>query len=574
MERTEARQTGLRIDNIRPLIRLFFQRITGRQWKLLKCGVPDEATKILLVEMILDIISAVTKNLLAALGKAKTPDNQKRILSSLDQLLRQSLGKALAVPNKVNNTSLKSLSHIIQTEVKENVTMALSNQRVIDPAKLEIMLCHTTKIFKVFAAKIEVFVSPRPSRERRESFFCTDEKDKLDMKTHPEQPDTDGGSGDGFTEQHLQTLLKKIQKELMKIFPPLLNDMSETEWKKLRSVASAALHIFAAEISTLLREKGMTPCSFKAVSAKLKRMFTACFLTVWLHRLMGQLNRQHHGNKPHQHHTSRSAEALIDCIKSQFPGGYGLEDCFTHWLRDLSRTGAVLFTKELSDLIYFDVMPEITGASNLEAKISRRFYILWTYSRLYADIRSKVWIFMVMMNWKLKQLSVRFSHKVELAVTESAERPIAGETPGCQNKQQDANLERERNKRRVRVFIEKIVCHLQHEGRMMADNRYEIINGLLDKVWAEVKDAHICVTPDSFKNLDKKIHKHLCQRFGTPEMALFLINCKDPDVTKSIVVMFEKHLIRQSKEPLRLSRIFSPLGSVLCKSSGKSGGVQ
>lgn len=571
MERTEAKQTGLRIDNIRPLIRLFFQRITDRQWKLLKSGIPDEATKILLVEMILDIISAVTKNLLAALGKAKTPDNQKHILSSLDQLLPQSLGKALAVPNKVVNASLKSLSHIIQTEVKENVTMALSNQRVIDPAKLEIMLCHACKIFKVFAAKIEVFVSPHPSQEREVTFFCKDEKDKPDVKAHQEQSDTDGGSGDGFTKQHLQTLLKKIQKELIKIFPPLLNDMSESECKKLRSVASTALHVFAAEISTLLSEKGMTQCSFKIMSTKLRRMFAVCFLTVWLHRLMGQLNRQHHCNKVH---TSWSAEVLIDCIKSQFPGEYGIEDCFTHWLRDLSRKGAVLFTKELSDLIYFNVMPEITGASNLEAKISRRFYILWTYSRMYADIRSKVWIFMVMMNWKLKQLSIRFSHKVGLAVTESAERPITGETTGCQNKRQDANLEKEKNKRRVRVFIEKIVCHLQREGKMMADNRYEIINGLLDKVWAEVKDADLCVTQDSFKNLDKKIHKHLCKRFGTPEMVLFLINCKDPDVTKSIVVIFEKLLIKLSKEPLRLSRLFSPLGSVLCKSSGKSGGVQ
>lgn len=571
MERTEAKQTVLRIDNIRPLIRLFFQRITERQWKLLKSGVPDEATKILLVEMILDIISAVTKNLLAALGKAKTPDNQKHILSSLDQLLPQSLRKALAVPNKVDNASLKGLSHMIETEVKENVTTALSNQRVIDPAKLEIMLCHASKIFKVFAAKIEVFVSPHPSREREGSFFCKDEKDKTDVKTHLEQSDAAGGSGDGFTEQHLQTLLKKIQKELMKIFPPLLNDVSESEYKKLQSVASAALHIFAAEISTLLGEKGMTRCLFKTMSTKLKRMFTVCFLTVWLHRLMGQLNRQHHCNKVH---TSRSAELLIDCIKSQFPGEYGIEDCFTHWLRDFSRKGAVLFTKELSDLIYFNVMPEITGASNLEAKISRRFYVLWTYSRLYADIRSKVWIFMVVMNWKLKQLSVKFSHKVGLAVAESAERPVAGETTGCQNKRQDANLEKEKNKRRVRVFIEKIVCHLQREGKMMSDNRYEIINGLLDKVWAEVKDADLCVTQDSFKNLDKKIHKHLCKRFGTPEMVLFLINCKDPDVTKSIVVFFEKQLIRLSKEPLRLSRLFSPLGSVLCNSSGKSGGVQ
>lgn len=570
MERTAAKPI-VRIDCVRPLIRVFFQRITERQWKLLKSGFPDEATKILLVEMILNMISSVTKNLLSALGKAKTPDNQKHVLSSLDHLFPLVLGKALGIPNKVENASLKTLSHIIKTEVKENVTLALSNQRVIDPAKLEIMVCHASKIFKLFAAKMEVFVSSQ-SKERIGVFLCHDVKSKSDgEKTHPEEMDDNGSAGDCLPDQRLQSFLKKIQTELVKIFPPLLNDMSESEYKKLQSEASMELHTFGAEISTVFSAKGMTQCSLKTVSVKLKHLFTKCFLTMWLYRMMGQLNKQHESNK---FRNSRSVESLVDSLKSRFSGKCSAEDHLAHWLRDFSNKGAVLFSKELSDLIYFNIMPEVAGASSVEAKISRRFYVLLTYSRLYSDIRSKVWIFMVMINWKLKQLSVDFTKTLVLAMREGAEWPKAGETTACQDKGQEASLEKEKDKRRVRVFIEKIVYHLQREGKMMHSNRYEIINSLLDKVWAELKDAELSITPESFKNLDRNIHKHLCKKFGTPEMVLFLISCKDPVITKSILVIFEERLLKLKKEPCRISRLCSPLGSVLCKSSRKRGSPQ
>lgn len=571
MERTEAKPV-LRIDCIRPLIRVFFQRITERQWRLLKSGSPDEATKILLVEMMLNIISSVTKNLLAALGKANTPEKQRQVLSSLDNLFPLVLGKALGIPNKVENASLKTLSHIIKTEVKENVTLALSNQRVIDPAKLEIMVSHASKIFKLFAAKMEALVSSHPRKERTGIFLCNDIKGNTDdLKTDPEEREDSGGAGDCIPDLRLQSFLKKIQMELVKILPPLLNDMSESEYKKLQSEASVDLQTFGAEISTVFRTKGMTQCSLKTVSVKLKHLFTMCFLTVWLYRMMEQLNKQH---QSHKFRNSRSVEFLVNCVKSRFSKNYSNEDHLAQWLRDFSNKGAVLFSKELSDLIYFNIMPEVTGASSVEAKISRRFYVLLTYSRLYSDIRSKVWIFMVVVNWKLKQLSVDFTKTLVLAMREGTEWPKAGQTTACQDEGQGASLDKQKDKRRVRVLIEKIVYHLQCEGKMLHSNRYEITNSLLDKVWAEIKDAELSITPESFKNLDRNIHKHLCKKFGTPEMVLFLISCQDPVITKSILVIFEERLLKQKKEPRKISNICSPLGSVLCRSSRKRESAQ
>lgn len=571
MERTEAKPV-LRIDCVRPLIRVFFQRITEGQWKLLKSGSPDEPTKILLVEMILNMISSITRNLLAALGKAKTPDDQKNILSTLDPLFPLVLGKALGIPNKVENASLKTLSHIIKMEVKDNVTLALSNQRVIEPAKLEIMVSHASKIFKLFAAKMEAFVSSQTSKMRMATFLSNDGKGQSDgVKTPLEDREVHGPAGDGPPDQHLQSFLKKTQAELVSFFPPLLNDMSETEYKELQLDASTELQTFQAEISTGFGAGGMTPCSLKTVGVKLKHLFTMFFLTVWLYRMMEQLNKQHQSNK---FSNSRSVKLLVHSIKSRFLGKYSTEDHLAQWLRDFSSKGAVLFTKELSDLIYFNIMPQATGSSSVEAKISRRFYVLLTYSRLYSDIRSKVWIFMVIINWKLRQLSGDFTKTLVLAVREDAEWSKAGETAACRDKEQDAGPEKDKDKRRVRVLIEKIVYHLQREGKMMYSNKYEIINSLLDKVWTEVKDADLSITQDSFKNLDRNIHKHLCKKFGTAEMVLFLLSCKDPVITKSILVIFEERLLKLKREPRRISRLCSPLGKVFCKSSRKRGSAQ
>lgn len=561
MERTEAKPI-LRIDCVRPLIRGFFQRLTDRQWKLLKSGSPDEATKILLVEMMLNVISSATKNLLAALGKAKTPDNQRQILSSLDHLFPLVLEKALGIASKVENASLKSLSHIIKTEVRDNVTLALSNQRLIEPAKLEIMVSHACRIFRLFAGKMEALVSSHPSKHRAGIFMCNDVKGHVgEVKTQPEETDDKGGAGDCLPDQRLQSLLKKIQTELVKIFPPLLNDMSESEYEKIQSEASKDLHTFGAEVSAVFRAKGATRCSLKTVTVKLKHLFTMCFLTVWLYRMMEQLNKRH---QSHKFRNSKSVESLVNSVKSRFSGSFSTEDHLAQWLRDFSNKGAVLFSKELSDLIYFNIMPEVRGTSSMEAKISRRFYVLLTYSRLYSDIRSKVWIFMVVINWRLKQLAVDFAKKLVLAMTDGTDWPKAEEPIACQ--EEDPSLKRQKDKRRLRVFIEKIVCHLQREGKMMHSDRCEITNSLLNEVWAEVKDTELSVTPDSFTNLDGNIHKHLCRKFGTAEMVLFLISCKDPVIAKSILVIFEE------RKPQRASALCTPLTSVLCRSSRRSEG--
>ena len=48
-------------DTVRPLIESFFKRITAEQWESLKSCTPDDATKIMMADLLLDIITALSK---------------------------------------------------------------------------------------------------------------------------------------------------------------------------------------------------------------------------------------------------------------------------------------------------------------------------------------------------------------------------------------------------------------------------------------------------------------------------------------------------------------------------------
>lgn len=72
---TGTPQTELRIDTVRPLIESVFERITEEQWRLLTLGSPDDATKVLAAELLLDVIASVTNTLLTALKAITIPES-------------------------------------------------------------------------------------------------------------------------------------------------------------------------------------------------------------------------------------------------------------------------------------------------------------------------------------------------------------------------------------------------------------------------------------------------------------------------------------------------------------------
>lgn len=82
------------VDTFPLLIKTFLDRITEEQWKLLKSGSPNNATKILLAELLLEIIQAVTNTFLEALQNTYADISEEWVEDKLGDTLAQSFAEA------------------------------------------------------------------------------------------------------------------------------------------------------------------------------------------------------------------------------------------------------------------------------------------------------------------------------------------------------------------------------------------------------------------------------------------------------------------------------------------------
>ena len=118
-----------------PLVKRFFQQISEEEWAMLASGIQHPATEAILVNMLVDIVQALS----AAVLKMVVPVFQERLSSMspvelesctrtntcLGDSLSQTFAEALDIP-QVKSRSIRELSTLIEQEVSERVRSVLS----------------------------------------------------------------------------------------------------------------------------------------------------------------------------------------------------------------------------------------------------------------------------------------------------------------------------------------------------------------------------------------------------------------------------------------------------------------
>lgn len=552
MERTGGlvqHKGGEELQVIRPLIKTFFRRITDDQCRLLVSGSPDVSTTVLLGELILAIVSIVSNSFLKALGK--TSEDLKMDLTCLGDLLPQGFFQARGIQNLDQHGSLKSLLDFVQAEVQENVNTALSSasktaqsamaKRVIPAAKLETMIGHASEVIQVFANKLETLFSAQLHEPARQRF-------------------TEGSQAETAS----QTLEGQIKKEFGDIITPLLDDLPNSEYERLQLQASEELQTFADDIVDYMIRNGDRGGSFD-IMHKIKCFLTNWFAKMWMQRLVEELKQRH--QRSTKLLRRGCAESLLESLKSQLEISKGRrrhpesDDVFVLWFEKISRKKVWLFTKELSDLIYhyltqtWEKMP--VPDSDVE---------------MYADIQSKVWIFAVLLNWWQMNQANRLSERLSLLLIDLAHTPSSAESAtasaGCGesplDEDIDSSLQEKKLKHYVRFLIEKIVFHIYRDGNVsIPDKAHSVIDCIFEQVWVKFKDADFHVNYDASIDLEKKIHKHLCKKLGSPGRLLSLIDHEDPLANACIASFFKEQLL--TKNPDATSRFLSSLDKVVSK---------
>lgn len=355
-------------------------------------------------------------------------------------------------------------------------------------------------------------------------------------------------SEENFIKKTSESLQEQVKRELKELVLPILDNFSDSEYDRIQSESSVELQKLANEMATSIyygteKEKSLNNGRFR-----IKQYLAKCLSKAWLIRLCQNIKSKHLPQSDLSAETP--TDSLIDQVnfwlQIENQGAEG-EDSLISWF-NISSNNALIFTKELSDLIYRNVTTNFSPTAVPEKQPLAELELPECHNEMYIDILGKVWIFVVLMNWWLSSQGQVISERVKLPLRLQLTPPGAAE--------RDA-IRLEKNRCCVRFFIEKIVTHVLLDVKMMPDNKHDIINYLFEKVCAKVQGENFYVSRNVFKGLDKRINQLLYKRLGTPEMVLFSINSRDPVVEECIVTIIKERLMKPPKKPSSLQRFFS-----------------
>lgn len=570
------------IHNGRPLIKSFFERITEEQLKLLKSGSPDEATKILLAELILDMIRSVTSSVLTALKNIYKAESEEEDQPSVDQVTSQISSQALGIEDKVDSVSSRSLSDLLAEEVRMNVDSALSSglqnlqfvidQNVTHPRRISAMVLHATKVLRELSMKMKTIFAPRLNREREESLI----REHVRFSPAPREDlglcDTDGPrsrSSVGRKTPEPERFQEDVSKDLSDILTPLLEELPESEFEKLQSEITEELQSLSDEVGQMVCARDQD--NLKVARLMIKEFLAKSFAKVWIHRFLIQLK------KKHRQYSDIDSSALAESLVATFTSLTQLErdekedeekDSLTLLFRRISSSTILVFTKQLSDLIYPHFLPQTVPDSPKGSQSLRNLEAI--YADTYADIQSKVWVFVVLLNWWLKTQGKTLSEKVNIPTAQTAAPPHeearrANAPLRYQEARQEAEPQLDRKSMLVKLLIDKVLWEIYCDVKMLPERKDHIAARLFESVWAEVRLAEVFVTVTNLKSASMKIYRQLCKMWTSADQLLCSLISQDPTTEIYVASVFKGHLTTPAAKPGYIRSFFSSLGRAVAR---------
>lgn len=585
----------------RPLIKTFFEKITDEQLRMLECGSPDKATKIVLAELILGMIRSVTGDVLTVLKKFYNMEDIDP--PSMDKVTSQISSRALGISDQVDSVSSRNLSGLVAEEVRKNVDSALSNgihnfsyaanQSVTQPHRLSTMVLHATRVMRDLSVTMKTINAPQQGKPNEKNLVLEDMQLSDGLKDELGLYDTtwskiSTSEGQKTPERDLQSespskipvwLQEDMSKDLSEILTPLLDDLPEDEFRKLHSEIRQELEILSEEVGQIVCSKDKD--IIQRARLMIKEFLAKSFAKVWIHRFLIQLK------KKHQQYSNIDSSVLVESLVAAFTSLIRQEaeeeenkDSLTLLFKRLSSSTILTFTKQLSDLIYPHFLPQTIpdSASKDSQNVTE---VEATYADTYADIQSKVWVFVVLLNWWLKTQGKTLTEKVNMPTTDetgplllsSADGSLvnckvqlrASDTPRYEDGQQDVELVLERKSMLVKLLIEKVFWEIYCDVKMLPEKKDDMTNRLFDRIWAEVHQVELFVTVKNLKSMSMKIYKQLCKMWASADQLLCLVIAQDPNTEIYIASVFKGHLTSPTAKPGYLRSLLSSLGRAVTR---------
>ncbi|KAM7397884.1 hypothetical protein PAMA_005968 [Pampus argenteus] len=464
-------------DIFSPLV-VLGDSLTEDQWELLKLGCPDDATKMLIAESLLEIVQAATNNILVKLKKNRGKQiSENGLQVNLGNTLAQTFAEALNMEDPFQCLSSKRLTSLVTEEVEQSVKSILSaqisadpeiNEYITPPHRLNRMLKHAAKILKIFARKKKVLPqSPRQTVSQNTSQRTTSkglsdmnvedgvtnihvksispidldtlEKDPDDLEEEPEALE-DTGSLDEDPEVLVEppqdsftaAVQEVIEKAVCEITEPLLKDIEESDYERLQSESSEKIRTLAKVIARSIEEdvehlgeqssqKPTVP--LERVGKKIRTFFAKHRPKIALHRMITQLIKKFH------HNSKVALGALTQNVNYLFQDNYGDEkeevvdgnalSIFPRY-KTPAGTNISMVTKDLTERIYCYIkygttMPQLIPKSLRKMAAAHPE----VDADLHKDVRQKVRCFLALTKWWEKTQAARHSRRLTHALQEA-----------------------------------------------------------------------------------------------------------------------------------------------------------
>ncbi|XP_035859448.1 uncharacterized protein LOC118495494 [Sander lucioperca] len=469
-------------DTVHLLIESFFKKITPEQWESLKSCTSDDATKIMVADLLLDIITLLSKVWLTNLRRknAAAPEewvfSEECVMSSLSDIFFRSFAGALNAEDQVECVSSQRLTGLVSKEVAESVKSALSTtmyttepviiQHITPPHRLNAMVGHVCKMIKAFTAKIKTLCSAQtcmetshtsPTQKTEQTPFqgeVTEDMEPEDTDDCIQSPVTtvepeiseNISSDDSVIEIPILTAVEEIiRKEVMAIIDPLLDQVPDFKYELIRSECSREIEDVAEDIArsiTQIRsldgaEAASPKCQLfvKAITSKIKSFFTMRLAKAWYYRILEDLKAKFHKESNVESEHSRqtaieSFDSLLQTEDNNKPQGRNVVNVIQKF-KNMTLGKIKIFTQEFTDILYGeitlgmapDLIPEpMRGKSCSNVNVPDSHADM--YADMYAEIRNKVWNFMGLIGWWLNtQIDSHSNRVVNKILKESLAAP-------------------------------------------------------------------------------------------------------------------------------------------------------
>ncbi|KAI4817654.1 hypothetical protein KUCAC02_011037 [Chaenocephalus aceratus] len=583
----------VRVDNVRPQVENFYKSITKEQLQLLDIGTPDNATKVLLAELILSIVTSVTSHLLKGIVNTNVVVTEESIVLSMGTTLTQSVADVLGLKEGVQSFSSERLKILISKEVARSLDSSLTtlhseqftiSQHVTQPNRLNTMVGHATKMLKEFAAKTRLLYS-RP----KEHLLLAESKHDEDMRrasnsarTETPEKSSSPGSSDSAKSKTVQDI---INKEVKEIIGPLLTPVSDTDSGVVQSQSSQESSVLADNIAMAIAEglegfgeMAATPTSERTdkrklsledIERKIRNFFTKHFAKAWILRIFAQLKATFQkGSKADSRSSVQSLMDDVDRLLQPRDGNktqVGDQISVFQGLNTIPSAGVLVFTKELTDILLSyllkhelpDVFPrqikKQAPRTSMAPQPSTHTDTLVAHAEMRIEVQNKVWDFMVLMKWWRKTQVGGHSDRVQSALKDSQSLVRTSVRVVETSKETKAAIEITLQRLVSRIFMKaKVDCALE--------NVNDIVSRLFEKTMADIEWVDFGTKPGALKDLDKAIFRDLCKVYGCAEMVLSSLYLEDPALEKHIAGIATYRLTTTPRQGSRICRFFSSEG--------------